>query len=86
MKAIAATMLLLSALGLGILEFIALIDPSGTKMSDDADPFGAPIPWSAHALSITFIILLVFSAFALLRHSKHQKLNPPTKANMDSDR
>ena len=28
-----------------IVSLIALIDPVGTQMADDSDPFGPPIPW-----------------------------------------
>ena len=37
--------LILLALGFGgsIIAVLGIIDPAGTKLSDDADPFGAPI-------------------------------------------
>ncbi|CAN5628465.1 hypothetical protein BH20ACI4_BH20ACI4_24980 [soil metagenome] len=42
---------------IGLLEIIALIDPVGTKMADDADPFGNPyIPWYVHAFYIVFVL------------------------------
>ena len=31
-------------------EVIALIDPVGTKMADDNDPFGPPPPWYVHVV------------------------------------
>lgn len=36
--------LVIGGIGLlvGFFEFLAIVDPVGTKMSDDADPFGDP--------------------------------------------
>lgn len=46
--------------GLGILlGIIAIIDPVGTKMSDDADPFGVP-PTFIESLNLTVIFILIF--------------------------
>ena len=41
----------------GFFELIALLDPVGTKLSDDSDPFGNPhIPWQQHAAYIIFVL------------------------------
>lgn len=41
----------------GSLEIVALLDPVGTKMADDSDPFGNPhIPWQQHAAFIIFVL------------------------------
>lgn len=48
-----------AALGslLGLLELIAILDPVGTKMADDSDPFGNPyISWYIHASIIVFAL------------------------------
>lgn len=51
---------------IGLLEIIALIDPVGTKMSDDSDPFGNPyIPWYIHALYIIFVLASLSFSFWL---------------------
>jgi len=34
---------------------VALIDPVGTKMADDADPFGPPSPWYVHAAAFAVV-------------------------------
>lgn len=52
----------LGVLGLlvGFLEVIAIIDPVGTKMADDGDPFGDPyIPLPQHLFFIVLTILLI---------------------------
>ena len=38
-----------------LFEVIALIDPVGTKMADDNDPFGPPPPWYVHVVWFTVI-------------------------------
>ena len=49
---------------LGLLEFIAIVDPVGTKMTDDADPFGDPyIPLYVHFIWI--FVILGFTAIAI---------------------
>ena len=41
----------------GFFELVALLDPVGTKLSDDSDPFGNPyIPWQQHAVYIVFVL------------------------------
>jgi hypothetical protein len=75
MKTIAAILLLLTAGVLAVFELIALIDPRGTKMADDGDPFGAPVPWHVHAIWITVILLVVASAVVLLQRRKQYELD-----------
>ncbi len=42
---------------LGLFELRAILDPVGTKMTDDADPFGDPyIPLYVHFIWIFFIV------------------------------
>lgn len=46
---------LLIALGSAVvvvLSVVALLDPVGTKMADDPDPFGAPDPWYVPTLRL----------------------------------
>lgn len=68
----------LGAIGLlvGLLEAIALVDPTGTKMADDSDPFGDPyISISQHI----FFIVLTLSLFAIagwLLHRSDKDLVP----------
>ena len=45
-------------IGVGV-GIIGIIDPVGTKMSDDGDPFGVPPPFS-EALVMTCVFALVF--------------------------
>lgn len=66
-----ATLLLFLALLLGAGEIMAIADPVGTKMADDADPFGDPhISWPAHAAALAVVIALVGGAWLLLRPRK----------------
>ena len=39
-----------------IVAALGLIDPAGTKLADDGDPFGSPDPW--------YVGALIFGAFA----------------------
>lgn len=49
---------------LGLLEIVAIVDPVGTKMADDADPFGDPyISPLQHAIFI--ILTLAFFALSI---------------------
>ena len=52
-----------------IVEGIALIDPAGTKLADDSDPFGSPAPWYAHVLWFAVIALFAAVSARLLRSS-----------------
>lgn len=73
MKRFAAVCLMFLALFLAGLEFFALLDPVGTKMADDNDPFGPPSPWPSHALFITIILVLAGSSVVLWRGRNHQR-------------
>lgn len=63
------------ALVLGVIEVIALINPSGTKMADDGDPFGPPAPWQVHVIWLAVVALLIISAVVLLRSRKERRGN-----------
>jgi hypothetical protein len=53
----------------GLLEIIALLDPVGTKMADDSDPFGNPhIPWQQHAAFIIFVLACFGFCYAFWRN------------------
>ncbi len=70
LKIISSGFSLLLGLIVGLIEIIALIDPVGTKMADDADPFGNPhVPWYQHAIYITFAIGCFIISFLLVRKS-----------------
>ena len=56
--------ILLSGLGL-FFGIIAMIDPVGTKLSDDADPFGVP-PTLGESLTVTIIYFSLFAVGFLL--------------------
>ena len=64
--------LVLGAIGLlvGLIEVIAIVDPVGTKMSDDADPFGNPhIPIQQHIVFVCITLLLLTSTAWLFHQS-----------------
>lgn len=53
---------------IGLLEIIALLDPIGTKGSDDPDLFGNPyIPWQQHAAYIIFVLACFGFCYAFWR-------------------
>lgn len=71
MKAVLATLLLLLAATVGVLELVALLDPVGTKLADDGDPFGDPRrSWVSHAVSAALILAPVTGAMLLMRGRK----------------
>lgn len=60
---------------LGLLESIALLDPVGTKMADDADPFGDYyIPWHVHAFYILLTGCCLLIGFLLLKDSAESSI------------
>lgn len=56
--------MLVGAVGV-LIGIIGIIDPVGSKMSDDADPFGVP-PTFAESLTLTLLFILIFSLGILL--------------------
>lgn len=50
--------LLFGFLGVGV-GIIGIIDPVGTKMADDSDPFGVP-PTFSESLFLTCVFALIF--------------------------
>lgn len=60
--------LILLALAILLLsvEMIALADPVGTQMADDANPFGPPPPWYVHAAWFGVIAILGWASARLL--------------------
>ncbi len=68
MRKLAASILLAIAGILALFESIALIDPVGTKMADDLDPFGDPnMAWYQHAAFILVTIAVALIACWLWR-------------------
>ena len=64
MRKLAASILFAIAGFFALFELIALIDPIGTKMADDLDPFGDPhVPWQQHAALILVTIALATIAW-----------------------
>ncbi len=68
---LAAILLLLVAGLLGVVQLIAVVDPVGTKMADDGDPFGNPhAPWYLHGIFTLLIIACIVIASRLLRRRR----------------
>ena len=68
MRILVAIFLLLVAGMFTVVQLLAIIDPVGTKMADDGDPFGNPhVPWYQHTVSVLIIIACVAIASRLLR-------------------
>lgn len=64
----AALLLFLVAGVLGVGELLALVDPAGTKMADDGEPFGVPYsPWYQHATLVLLAVACVAIGSRLLR-------------------
>ena len=73
MRRFAGTMAFAVAAALAFLELIALIDPAGTKMADDAAPFGdSQIAWYEHAAVILTTVAL-FIVGCWLRRTRVEK-------------
>ena len=71
MKVVGAVLLVLVAAVLALGEVYAILDPVGAKMSDDADPFGAPYqPWYVHASYFAASLACAGGAWLLLRAGK----------------
>lgn len=71
LKTASAILFLLSAAAISLVEFLAIVDPAGTKMADDLDAFGDPyVPWTHHVPFLVAILGLVAGAVVLLRHRK----------------
>lgn len=69
LKVSCALILLLIAGLLAVIEVLGIVDPVGTKMADDGDPFGSPrvVAWPELAVVIAIIAVLVWIAFRLLQ-------------------
>jgi hypothetical protein len=59
--------LLAAAFLLAILAIAALVDPAGTSLASDADPFGPAPAWHVHAVWIGAIAAMGWAAVRLLR-------------------
>jgi hypothetical protein len=71
MRIAAAIVLLVASAVLGLAEALTILDPVGTKMADDGDPFGrSTTPWAHHAGLAAAILACVAGAGLLLRRTK----------------
>lgn len=60
MRALGGAALCCTAIIVFLLGFVAIIDPAGTKMADDGDPFGKPASrWSAALISLVGIGIFI---------------------------
>jgi len=60
-------LLLAVAFLLAMLEIVALADPAGMSLANDADPFGPAPSWHVHAVWIVVIAAMSWASFRLLR-------------------
>lgn len=58
-------------------EILALADPVGTQMANDADPFGTPPGWREHAMWLGIISALAAAGWWLIFGGRHGR-NTPT--------
>lgn len=70
MRTTFAILLALVGVALTVIEAVAVLDPSGTKMADDGNPFGSVAPWWVHLLWVAVILGCFVAAFRLLRRSQ----------------
>lgn len=60
-----------------LFEIVALGDPVGTQMANDADPFGTPPGWEVHAVWFTVIAGMTATALWMILGGR-RKRNAPT--------
>jgi hypothetical protein len=58
-------------------EVLALVDPVGTQMANDADPFGTPPGWREHATAFGVVAALSAGGWWLIFGGR-PKHNPST--------
>ncbi|MFN0108571.1 MAG: hypothetical protein ACKVZH_06920 [Blastocatellia bacterium] len=85
LKVYGAIVLFLIAGLLAVIEVFAFVDPAGTKMADDADPFGSPhiVTWPELAIVVAIITVLIWIAARLLRQANKQNLSSK-QANLEN--
>lgn len=66
MRTLLGLVLLTLAGVLGVLELTALVDPAGTSLANNADPFGPAPPWYVHAAWFLAVLALLVMALRLL--------------------
>ena len=69
----ALLLVLAAALALG--QLVALLDPAGTQLANDADPFAAPPPWYVHAAWLAACGLLAAAGARLM--SRRAEISRP---------
>ena len=67
MRVTMGSLLLLLAAVFLVLELIALADPAGTSLANDADPFGPPPPWYTHLAWFAVAGSLGFAGVRMIR-------------------
>lgn len=55
---VVGVVLIVLALIVGCVELLALVDPVGTKMADDADPFGPPPSAAGSAIGLLASVVI----------------------------
>ena len=72
---IAGVVLLSVGLVATVIYGIGLLDPAGTKMADDGDPFGPPPPWQFGAVGL-LVSLAVAGAGCYLAYMGRPRIQP----------
>jgi len=74
LRSIGGSLLLFSG-SIGVLiSILTILDPAGTKMADDGDPFGAPPSfWELGTALIVWLVVMILGLFLVfrLRGKKH---------------
>lgn len=66
MRTLSGLVLLALAGLLGMVELVALADPAGTSLANDAAPFGPAPPWYVHAGWIAVVLAMLALSVWLL--------------------
>jgi amino acid permease len=75
-KAAFSVLLFLIGFTVLVFEIVALIDPVGSKMADDGDPFGDSYQsWYVHALTFAFSFGCLFIGCLLAKSSNKKDLD-----------
>jgi hypothetical protein len=70
LKKVIAFLLVVIGLVLAGIEIIAVVDPVGTKMADDGDPFGYIVSWGVHVFWLIVILACFTVAWRLFIASR----------------
>ena len=72
MKRASGIFLLLIGVLVAFIEVLAVLDPTGSKMADDANPFGSLPSWGQQAIYILAVVALFYFGFRLINQGNRR--------------